>query len=217
MADSWSIEGAWFKNCNCDPGCPCDFNQAPTTGQCEGIIGMRIDKGHFGGVSLDGLKFAGAAWWPGRLDEGNGHIVPIVDESADGAQREALLTIMSGQAGGTMFEIFAAVCPHVREPVFAPIDFDFDLESRSGRLRAGEVIDTEVETLRAIGSTEPYRIVVKIPGGFEYTGDGEDAETALATSLKVRGGGELDYEHTSSHSSMAYVKHQGQVPAAAAA
>lgn len=215
MADTWSIEGAWFKNCNCDPGCPCDFNQAPTTGQCEGIIGMRIDKGHFGDVTLDGLKFAGAAWWPGRLDEGNGHILPIVDETANDAQRGALLTIMSGQAGGTMFEIFAAVCPHVREPVFAPIDFEFDIDSRGGRLKAGEVIDTEVQTLRAIGSDEPYRIIVKIPGGFEYTGDNEDAETALTKSLTVRGGGELDYEHSNTHSSMAFVKHQGQVPAAA--
>ena len=26
----WHIEGEWFKNCNCDPGCPCDFNQRPT-------------------------------------------------------------------------------------------------------------------------------------------------------------------------------------------
>ena len=117
MTDTWSLAGAWFKNCNCDPGCPCDFNQAPTTGQCEGMIGMRIDEGHFGDVALDGLKFAAAVWWPGRLDEGNGHVLPIVDQSANEDQRNAILTIMSGQAGGTIFEIFSAICPHVREPV----------------------------------------------------------------------------------------------------
>ena len=176
---------------------------------------MRIDKGHFGDVSLDGLKFAGAAWWPGRLDEGNGHILPIVDESADEEQRNALLTILSGQAGGTMFEIFSAVCPHVREPVFAPIDFEFDIDSRTGRLKAGDVIDNEVETLRGIDPPDPYRVLVKIPGGFEYTGENDDAETALSKSLKVRGGDELDYEHTDSHSSMAFVKHEGRVPATA--
>ncbi len=138
MADTWAIKGAWFKNCNCDPGCPCDFNQAPTHGQCEGIIAMRVDEGHFGDVPLDGLKFAGAAWWPGRIDEGNGHIAPIVDESATEEQRQALLTILSGQAGGTLFEIFSAVCPHVREPTFAPIDFEFDIGSRSGHLTVGD-------------------------------------------------------------------------------
>ncbi len=215
MADSWALEGAWFKNCNCDPGCPCDFNQAPTTGQCEGMFGMRIDTGHFGDVSLDGVRWACAVWWPGRMDEGDGHLVPIVDESADEEQRQAVLTLLSGEAGGTFFEIVAAVCPHRREPVFAPIDFEFDIESRTGRLKAGEVIDTEVEALRGIGSSDPYRILVKIPDGFEYTGDNQEAETALATSLKVRGGDQLDFEHTNSHSSMAFVKHEGQVPAAA--
>nr|MBA2635058.1 hypothetical protein [Chloroflexota bacterium] len=62
---------------------------------------------------------------------------------------------------------------------------------------------------------DPYRVLVKIPGGFEYTGENEGAEGALSKSLKVRGGDELDYEHTDSHSSMAFVKHEGQVPAAA--
>ena len=213
MAGTWALEGAWFKNCNCDPGCPCDFNQAPTTGQCEGIIGLRIDKGHFGDVSLDGLKFAGIAYWPGRLDEGDGHILPIVDESADAAQRNAILTIMSGQAGGTFFEIIAAVCPHVREPVFVPIEFEFDIDARRGRMKAGDLIDTEVETLKAIGSEEPYRVLVEIPGGFEYTGPGNNAETAVATKLKASGGDVLDYEHSGTHSSMAFVKHEGQVPA----
>lgn len=215
MADTWAIEGAWFKNCNCDPGCPCDFNQAPTHGQCEGVIGMRIDKGHFGDVSLDGVKWAGAAYWPGRIDEGNGDIVPIVDEAASEEQRNAILTLVSGQAGGTLFEIFSAVCPNVKEPVFAPIEFEFDIEERSGRLKAGDVIETEVETLRGIDPPDPYRILVRIPGGFEYTGPDNEAETATATRLVVRGGGNLDYEHTSSHSSMAWVKHEGQVPAAA--
>ena len=202
MAETWSLEGAWFKNCNCDPGCPCDFNQAPTHGQCEGIIAMRIDRGHYGDVSLDGLAFVGAAYGPGRIDEGDGHIIPIVDESADGRQREALLTIVSGQAGGTLFEIFAAVCPHVREPVFAPIDFEFDMESRSGRLKAGDLVETTTETLRGIDPPDPYQIVVRIPNGFEYTGENRDAETAVARTLKVSGGDVLDYEHTDGHSSL---------------
>ena len=103
----------------------------------------------------------------------------------------------------------------MREPVFAPIDFEFDLESRSGRITAGDVVDSEVETMRGIDPPDPYRVLVRIPGGFEYTGENDEAETALSKSLKVRGGDVLDYEHSDSHSSMALVKHEGQVPAAA--
>jgi hypothetical protein len=215
VADTWSIEGPWFKNCNCDPGCPCDFNQAPTHGQCEGIIAMRIDRGHFGDVALDGVKFAGAAWWPGRIDEGDGHIVPIVDDAASEEQRNAIFTLLSGQAGGTLFEIFSAVCPHVQEPIVAPITFEFDIESRSGRFKVGDVVESTVETLRGIDPPDPYRVLIRIPDGFEYTGENHEAETALAKTLRVSVGGKLDYEHTDSHSSMALVKHEGQVPAAA--
>lgn len=107
------------------------------------------------------------------------------------------------------------MCPHVREPIFTAIEMAFDIEHRAGRLTAGDVIDTTTETLRGIGSDEPYRILVRIPNGFEYTGPNSEAETAVAKTLRVSAGGELDYEHTDGHSSMAYVKHEGRVPAAA--
>ena len=213
----WHMEGPWFKNCNCDPGCPCDFNQHPTRGYCEGMVAMRIDRGEFDGVSLDGLKWAAIVRWPGAIHEGNGEVHPLIDEAADERQRNALLTALSGQAGDTLFEIFSAVCPTVHEPVFAPVEFEFDLENRSGRVRVGDgVLETEVETLRGIDPPDPYRVIVKIPNGFEYTNDDESAETALARRITTRGPIELNLEN--GHSSMAYVRHgnklqTGQRPA----
>ena len=215
MPDTWSIEGQWLKNCNCDPGCPCDFNQHPTHDHCEGMVGMKIEKGHFGDVSLDGLHFAGTVWWPGRMDEGDGHVQPIVDAAGSEEQRQAILTIMSGQAGGTLWEIIAAVCPHVKDPVFAPFEWEWDIESRSARMRAGDHLETETETLRTIDPPDPYRILVEIPGGFEYTGPDDNAETAQAKRIRATGGIELDL--TDSHSSLAWVKHEGEVPAGATA
>lgn len=214
MPSTWSIEGPWFKNCNCDPGCPCDFNADPTHGYCEGMVGMRIDSGHFGDVPLDGLTWASVVHWDGPIHHGDGHVQPIVDETASEEQRQALLTIMSGGAGGTIFEIFAAVCPHVHDPLFLPIEFEFDIESRTGKFKAGDVLETEVDTLRGIDSDEPYRILVQIPGGFEYTGEDSNAETALAKRVRSNGG--IQFDHTDSHSSMAHVRHSGEVPAAAA-
>ena len=206
MAEKWYMEGSWVKNCNCDPGCPCDFNQAPTHANCEGMVAMRIDKGHYGEVPLDGLSWAGTAWWPGRMDEGNGHLQPYVNERADESQREALLTIMSGQAGDLFFEIVAAVCPTVHEPIFAPIVVEVDTESLTGRVKVGEdLLYTESAGIPSFNSDEPYRVRVSVPGGFEYTGEGEYAETARATVLRARG--KINYEHTDSHSSLAYVRH----------
>lgn len=202
---SWYMEGPWFKNCNCDPGCPCDFNSDPTHGYCEGIVAMRIDKGHFGEVDLTGVKWGGVAHWPGPIHEGNGEMQLFVDESADERQRDALLRIASGEEGDTLFEILAVVCPTIHEPVVAPIDFEFDLESRSGRVKVGDVLETEVETLRGIDPPDPYRVLVQIPNGFEYTGPEESAETAKAKRIVSRGAVKLDLED--SHSSMTFVRH----------
>jgi hypothetical protein len=205
MATDWYMEGPWFKNCNCDPGCPCDFNQNPTHGDCQGMVAMRIDKGHFGDVDLSGLCWAGAVRWPGALHEGNGELQPIIDERATQEQMEALGQALSGQHGDTLMEIIAFICPTVHDPIVAPFEFEFDLDSRTGRVKAGDALEAEVDTLRNIEPPTPYRVIVKIPNGFEYTGPDESAETALATKIRFAGAFEIDLRD--SHSTMAYVRH----------
>ena len=201
----WLFEGEWFKNCNCDPGCPCDFNQAPTHPNCEGLVGMRITKGHVDDVDVSGLHWAGVVWWPGRMDEGNGRMQLLIDERADTEQREALLHALAEGEGDTLMDIVRAVCPTIDEVLYVPFEWEFDLANRSGRLRAGDVLETDVETLRGFGDPPPpYQILVTIPGGFEYTGEGNSAETAVATKLRFDGA--FSFHHENGHSSMAHVR-----------
>ena len=35
-AEPWHLSGTVFIACNCDYGCPCNFNARPTHGSCEG-------------------------------------------------------------------------------------------------------------------------------------------------------------------------------------
>lgn len=215
MATDWYMEGPWFKNCNCDPGCPCDFNQYPTHGHCEGMVAMRIDKGHFGDVDLSGICWAGAVRWPGALHEGNGELQPILDASASEEQMGALGEALSGKHGDTLMEIIAFICPTVHPPVVAPFEFEFDLDSRTGRVKVGDALDVEVDTLRGIDPPDPYRVIVRIPNGFEYTGPNEEAETALSKHIRFKGAFELDVKD--GHSTMAYVRHgnayqKGNIP-----
>lgn len=214
MATEWFMEGPWFKSCNCDPGCPCDFNQFPTHDHCEGMVGMKIEKGKFGDVDLSSLCWASVVRWPGAMHEGNGQMQPIVDIKASDKQRAALFEALSGKHGDTLMEIIAAVCPTVHPPIFSAFEFEFDLASRKGRMKAGSALLTEVETLRTIGdSPQPYRILVTIPDGFEYTGDTHGAETALATTIKSSGPVALDLKNC--HASMTYVKRGSHVGAGA--
>ena len=33
----WTMEADYLQACNCDYGCPCEFEAPPTQGYCEGI------------------------------------------------------------------------------------------------------------------------------------------------------------------------------------
>lgn len=205
----WHIEGEWVKNCNCDAGCPCDFNARPTRGFCEGMAAMRITTGHFGDVDLAGVIWGAVVRWPGALHEGNGEMVPFVDEATTDAQRDAVLQFASGQHGDSFMQVFAHICPTVHAPVVAPIEWKWDIGTRTGHIKVGDLLETEIDTMRGIDPPEPYRVIVRIPNGMEYTGPNEEAETALAKTLTVRGA--IEYEVTDGHSSMAYVRHGNEV------
>ena len=47
MTVKWHIIGKQFGNCNCDYGCPCQFNAPPTYKYCHGMGAFKIEKGFF--------------------------------------------------------------------------------------------------------------------------------------------------------------------------
>jgi len=206
VATDWYMEGEYIKACNCNAGCPCDFNQPPTNANCEGLAGMYITKGHFGDTSLDGLYWAAVVQWPGRMDEGDGTVQPLLDDRATAEQRDALLGILSGQNGDPFFEIVAAVCPYVKDPMDVSFEWEWDIDKLRGRIRAGDVLETQIEAIKGFGDPPPaYRARVTIPGGFEYTGPDYSAETAIASLLRSSSG--VTFEHSGTHANLAWVRH----------
>jgi hypothetical protein len=172
MADiQWMIRGPEIASCNCAYGCPCQFNALPTNGDCRAAVAMQIEKGHFGDVKLDGLRWAAVAAWPGPIHEGHGEILPIVDNRATPAQREALLAIMSGQhtqPGATFFQVFVSMCDTVHEPMFKPIEFEVDVAGAKGRFRVEGVVESKVEPIRNPVTGAEHRPKLSLPSGFEF-------------------------------------------------
>ena len=197
---NWRLEGEWIKNCNCAFGCPCDFNARPTQGNCQGLLGMRITRGYFEAVSLDGLCFFVVVDWPGALHEGNGQAQPIIEERATAAQRDALFNIMSGQNSteGTLFHIFSLIVSKMHEPVFAPIEFEFNKDARIALVRIPGVLETEVEPIKNPVTGAAHRIRIVMPEGFEHI-EGEVA------SSNIRSTGAIKYETQGCHSTLAHV------------
>ena len=55
---AWSIEAKMISADSCSVGCPCILGEPPTHGQCQYVALWQVDKGQYGDVKLDGVKFA---------------------------------------------------------------------------------------------------------------------------------------------------------------
>ena len=192
---SWNLQGREFVTCNCNWGCACQFNARPDKGFCEAVVGIAIDKGGFEDVSLDGLRVVGVFKWPGAIHEGRGKALLVIDERASPAQREALLTILSGQEtepGATIFNVFAATLEEVLDPLFKPIDLDIDIDERTARIYVAGLVEAKGQPIVNPVTGKPHRARVQLPQGFEY-----DVAEFGSGSSSVRGalGFELDGTH----------------------
>jgi hypothetical protein len=164
----WRIAGQEVASCNCDWGCPCQFNAPPTSGNCEAFIGYEVREGHYGDTSLDGVRWAAIYYWPGRIEEGNGTRQIIVDEGASAEQRAAIETLLSGTEGGPYFEIFATVAPNQLPTVTAPIELRSDRERRVASLSVPGIGQSRIEPIKNPATGEEHRARIDLPNGFEY-------------------------------------------------
>jgi hypothetical protein len=167
----WEFTGTSLINCTCTYGCNCQFNGLPDKGHCHAVAGIEIEEGHYGDTKLDGLRIAAIFKWPGAIHEGNGEAIAFVEDKATDEQRDALLKIMTGQDTlpfATMFSVYASTVTKMSDPVFTPIDFEVDVDGRTGRLHIADYIDTVGEPIRNLVTGQPSRAQIVQPEGFEY-------------------------------------------------
>jgi len=182
MKTKWNFEADYLQACNCDYGCPCEFSAPPTMGFCEGTGAWRIIKGSFGDVKLDGLALGFAARWPKAIHEGNGTVCILVDEKANAAQRDALLQIASGQAGGLPFEILATTFSKLLDPLFVP--FQFKMDGVNSRVQLGNAVTMGLAAIKNPVTGEPESVNVIHGTGFIF----KEAQCVSAEDMKVAAG-----------------------------
>ncbi|MFW6028338.1 MAG: DUF1326 domain-containing protein, partial [bacterium] len=183
----WKLDAVELVTCNCDFSCPCQFNAPPTYGDCRAAAAYRIDKGHFGDTSLDGVKFVGLWAWPGAIHEGNGEAQLIMDENASAEQFEAVQALFHGEEtepGATIFNVFSNVIVTYHEPQRKPIRFEADIEARTGHFEVPGVIKANSEPIKNPITGDPHRAIVTLPHGFEYD-QAEYASSNVSTDDSV--------------------------------
>jgi hypothetical protein len=201
----WYVEGIAFGSCNCDYGCPCQFERRPTHGDCRGFEVVRIDKGHFGGVPLGGLHVALLYAWPGAIFEGGGMMQAIIDERADARQRQALATVLHGgetEEAKTHWWVFHAMSSTVHEPIFAPIGFDVDVEGRRARVTIPGVLEATGRPIVSPATGGEHRVRIDIPNGIEF-------ELAEIGSASTRASGTIPLELDDTYGQFNILRHSG--------
>ena len=181
----WYIEGVEVSNCNCDYACPCQFESPrPTHGHCRGFAAVRIDKGRFGDVALDGLCAALLYGWPGPIYKGDGECQAVLDERADDRQREGLAAIMYGKEtsqGATHWWVYTAMSSTVHPPLFKPFEFDADIKRRHARIVIPGVLESTARPIKSPSTGAEHHVLITLPNGIEF----DVAEVASGTTKTI--------------------------------
>jgi hypothetical protein len=197
---SWSLKGTVLVACNCDYGCPCNYNARPTNDYCEGGWTWVIEKGERDGVRLDGLACSVFAAWPGAIHEGGGKAVAYFDERADDEQRSQLATLLRGEDGGP-WSIFINTYT-LDEPRAAP--FAVTLAEHHSKLSIGDTLELEMEPIHnPVTGIEVHPGTV-LPEGLVFK-EGWYATSSVFTL----DGGAVSYDHSRRNSEYAPFSYSG--------
>jgi hypothetical protein len=173
----WKMAVNYVEACNCDFGCPCNFSGTPTYGFCRALVFLKITKGNYGDVPLDGLAIVYVGSWPKAIHEGTGTLQIFVSKEANQKQRDAITKIVHGKAKGNgFFAIFATTMKYVLEPQF--VDVKYKIDGKNSSFSVPGVLDAQLESFKNPMTGEESETQINLPKGFIW-------QTARACKTKV--------------------------------
>lgn len=196
---AWKLNGTIVIACNCDWGCPCNFNALPSRGNCEGGWIWAIDKGKVDDVSVDHLAVALFADWPGAIHQGGGRAVCFLDDRADDRQRDALARVLQGRIGGP-WGIFINTY-ELTGPT--PARFTIQLADYDTRVTIGDSVQLELKKIRnPVTGAEAHPEMV-LPEGLVV----KHGRLAASQVFRVNNG--IHYEHSGQYAAFGPFEYAG--------
>jgi hypothetical protein len=197
---TWKLRGTVVVACNCDYGCPCNFNAYPTKGKCEGGWTWHVEEGNFGDLRLDGLNFSLYCNWPGAIHEGNGEALALVDERAEEAQREAFMTLVKGEVGGP-WGVLGWTWPTLHGPI--PVPYELELNGTNSSIKGGDLLELELEPIRNPVTGAEIHPSLVLPEGMIH----KEASVGASKLFRLRDG--VSYDHTGQHTALGPFEYRG--------
>jgi hypothetical protein len=175
----YDLEGSLLEACSCGVLCPCWVGEDPDRGVCMAVIAYHYDRGTIRGIDVSGLTFAGAAYIPGNVLQGNWKLALFVDDRASDEQMEAIIDAHGGKLGGPLgdlSQLFGEIVSVQRAPI------KHEITAGQGKLIVGDAIRAEMEPYRsAEGDVTTLRDTVfsTVPGSPAWVGKADFLHVTL--------------------------------------
>lgn len=199
----WFIKADYVETCNCDFGCPCNFNGFPTYGFCRALVLNHITEGQYGNVNLAGLDVISAASWPKAIHEGNGTAQLFISSRANEEQRKALVAIFSGQAKGNgPYAIFAQTFKYLLDTQY--VDIKVKIDGKKSTFSVPGVLDVQVESFKNPVTGADQDTKINLPQGFTWN----EADCAKTKLMRISTPG-LNFDDSGKNAFYSVIQHKG--------
>lgn len=200
---TWSFKADYVETCNCDYGCPCNFNGFPSNGFCRALVLFHIRSGKYGSVNLDGINVICAYSWPKAIHEGNGTAQLFVTKDSNEEQRSAIIPIFSGQAKGEgHFALFATTIKFFLEPQY--VDLIVNIDGKRSSFSVPGIIDVKSESFVNPVTGEEQDTRIQLPKGFIW----KLAEAAKTKVMRITTS-HLNFDHSGKNALYSVVEYKG--------
>ena len=157
----YDLKGGLLSGCNCDWGCPCNFEVAPSYGFCDGMYVWHVEEGHYEGTTLDGSTIAIYSRFPGAIHEGNGTSMVLVDERVPAERRRVIESMVQDTAP---FSIFLDLTTNMLG--FRYLPFDLRLDGIYSRLTIPGIFELQLGPMKNPVTGEDELATLNKPTGF---------------------------------------------------
>ena len=167
---AYQLEGRLLEVCTCNVLCPCWVGEDPDNGTCDGLLSWHVDKGKVDSVDVSDRTIALLCHIPGNILKGGWRVRIYIDDKATAEQKDALVSVWSGQQGGPVADL-AQLVGEVIAVEQAPITFD--IQGVNGTIKIGKKIEAELAPFTGATGKETAiydTIFTTIPGSPAYVG-----------------------------------------------
>jgi hypothetical protein len=201
---TWHLKADYVETCNCDYGCPCNFDGFPSSGFCRALVLYHIREGNYGDVKLDGFDVVGAYSWPKAIHEGNGTMqLYITKNTPYNNIRSALVDIFSGKAKGEgPFALFAGTIKYFLEPQF--VDINIKIDGKRSSFTVSNIMDVHLESFMNPVTGEEQDTKIQLPKGFIW----KVAEAAKTKIMRITTPS-LNFDHSGKNAFYSVVEYRG--------